>query len=196
MQQKKRRQKKLQELAKNDDYAIYFQDEVHFKLTLTIVRAWFLAGVTPEIKSPTDRFKLSVFGAMGKNGQLITRPEAVFDAKTFKQFLQQLIDQAMVVDEKTKRRKKILLVLDNARYHHANLLKDWLLEVSDTLELFFLPPYSPDINAIEMLWKKTRRAVTHNRFFQSIDELSHAVQQFWKQFSNPNAELQKLTAFI
>ena len=70
-------------------------------------------------------------------------------------------------------KKKILLVLDNARYHHAKMLQPWLEYVFDVLELFFFPPYSPDLNAIEMLWKKTRRNVTHNRFFLSIQELCY-----------------------
>ena len=68
--------------------------------------------------------------------------------------------------------------------------------MSDMLELFFLPPYSPDLNAIEMLWKKTRRNVTHNRYFESLDNLKLDLTLYWKQFSMPNDELQKLSALI
>ena len=94
------------------------------------------------------------------------------------------------------KKKKILLVLDNARYHHAKILQSWLNEVSDLLELFFLPPYSPDLNPIEMLWKKTRRIVTHNRFFNSLQALWYDLKQYWAQINKPNDELMKLTAFI
>jgi len=73
--------------------------------------------------------------------------------------------------DKAKSENKILLVLDNARYHHAKKLKDYIESIKDRLELFFLPPYSPEINPIEMLWKKTRRAVT-----QTIDTSFH-----WKK---------------
>ncbi len=102
---------------------------------------------------------------MGTNGQLITYQNPEFNAQTFKIFLQKLLCQANLGNTKEGKRKKILLVLDNARYHHAKMLQPWLEEVSDLLELFFFPPYSPDLNGIEMLWKKTRRNVTHNRFF-------------------------------
>lgn len=68
---------------KSGDYEVYFQDECHFKLTLTITRAWFLKGSVPEIKSPTDRFKMSIFGALGVNGQLILEQSAIFNAVTF-----------------------------------------------------------------------------------------------------------------
>jgi hypothetical protein len=66
---------------------VFFEDECHFKLTLTIIRAWFLAGSSPEIKSPVDRFKVSIFGAMGRNGLLITLQNDIFDAERFRLFL-------------------------------------------------------------------------------------------------------------
>lgn len=169
---------------------MYFEDECHFKLTLTIIRAWFLAGTIPQIKSPVDRFKVSVYGAMGLNGQLVIHSEDNFDADSFRRFLEVLLKQA------TTNRKKILLVLDNARYHHAKVLHDYLESVKEKLELFFLPPYSPEINAIEMLWKKTRRGVSHNRYFPTLEELRHALFSFWNQFNLPNDELAKLGAFI
>jgi len=175
---------------------VFFEDECHFKLTLTIIRAWFLAGSLPEIKSPVDRFKVSIFGAMGMHGQLITLENETFDAKTFRLFLEKLLREAEVGRNKDGKKKKILLVLDNARYHHAKILQPWLEEVSDLLELFFLPPYSPDLNPIEMLWKKTRRNVTHNRFFSSLPELWYDLKMYWVQFVEPNDELMKLSAFI
>lgn len=133
---------------------------------------------------------------MGMNGQLITYQNKTFNAETFRIFLEKLLLEADVGRTKEGKPKKILLVLDNARYHHAKILQAWLEEVSDILELFFLPPYSPDLNAIEMLWKKTRRNVTHNRFFESLDQLRYDLTLYWKNFSNQNTELQKLTAFI
>ena len=178
------------------DYEVFYQDECHFKLTLSIIRAWFLAGSCPKIKSPVDRFKVSIFGAMGINGQLITYQNEKFDAESFRIFMEKLLLHTVVGHTKEGKRKKILLVLDNARYHHAKILQPWLERMSDLLELFFLPPYSPDLNAIEMLWKKTRRNVTHNRFFESLDKLRYDLTLYWKNFCNPNDELQKLTAFI
>lgn len=168
---------------------MYFEDECHFKLTLTLIRAWFLAGTIPQIKSPVDRFKLSVYGAMGRNGQLIILSEENFDADSFKRFLENIL-------EKVKTDKKILLVLDNARYHHAKKLKEYINSIKDRLELFFLPAYSPDINAIEMCWKKTRRGVTHNRYFSTLKEMENELQNFWDRFKEPNEELAKLCAYI
>lgn len=196
MWRKKKCQKKLQELVKSDEYEVYFQDECHFKLTLTIIRTWFLTGSQPEIKSPTGRFKMSVFGALGINGQLILDQSEIFNAVTFQKFLEKIVLKATVGVNNDGKKRKILLVLDNARYHHAKIIQPWLEEMKDVIELFFLSPYSPDLNAIEMLWKKTRRAVTHNRFFESLDNLKYDLKMYWNQFAIVNKELKLLTAFI
>jgi transposase len=194
--QPKRFLKKLQEKLTSDDYEIFYQDEVHFKMNLSIIRAWFLKGTKPEIKSPTDRFKLSAFGALSRQGQLITLQTKVFNALTFKTFLEKLLWEAKVGYNKKGKRKKILLVLDNAKYHHAKLLQPWLEEVKDILELCFLPAYSPELNAIERFWKKTRRNVTHNRFFISLDNLAYDLKMYWNQFKDQNQELEKLSVNI
>jgi hypothetical protein len=120
------------------EYEVFFEDECHFKLILTIIRAWFLAGSHPEIKSPVDRFKISVFGAMGMNGQLITLENDKFNAETFRLFLEKLLAFAIVEFNKSGRKKKILLVLDNARYHHAKILQPWLDSVSPDFITFIL----------------------------------------------------------
>jgi transposase len=133
---------------------------------------------------------------MGKNGQLITLDNEILNAETFRLFLEKLLLKAEIGRKKDGNKKKILLVLDHAKYHHAKILQSWLKEVSNVLELFFLPPYSPDLNPIEMLWKKTRRNVTHNRFFDSLQDLCYELKMFWGQFAKPNDELMKLSAFI
>lgn len=49
------------------EFEVFYEDECHFKQSPSISRAWFLKGSCPEIKSPVDRYKMSVFGAMGTN---------------------------------------------------------------------------------------------------------------------------------
>lgn len=98
----------LEKKVESQEYEVYFEEECHFKLTLTIIRAWFLAGITPQIKSPVARHKISVFGAMGMNGQLIVSQSEIFNAITFKLFLEKIISNAYVGLTKEGHRKKIL----------------------------------------------------------------------------------------
>jgi transposase len=155
-------------------------------MTLSLTRAWFIKGTVPQIKSPSGREKMSVFGALGENGQFIFEQSTVFNTITFEHFLQKLISTVDTKNDIFGNKKKILLVLDNARYHHAKALNPWLESVSDLLELCFLPPYSPDINIIERLWKKTRREVTHNRYFEKLDLIRYDLSMYWNNFIKPN----------
>ena len=86
---------------------------------------------------------------------------------------------------------KIIIVVDNVRFHHAKLLKKWLLD-NPKLEIVYLPPYSPDLNPVERAWWYMRKKITHNRFMHTLDE---RIKAFWKMFSHflkPNQELLKI----
>ncbi len=175
-------------IRKKGRYEIYFEDECHFQRNTTIVRAWFLKGTTPEIKSPPVREKISIMGAMGMdNGQLITMKADIFNAENFKAFIKRIIKRA-----KTKR--KILLVLDNARFHHALINKEFLKSLKEKIELMYLPAYSPELNPIESFWRKTRRGVTHNRYFESLQQEGECLDRYFNKFKNPNSILTSLSA--
>ena len=70
------------------------------------------------------------------------------------------------------------MILDNARIHHANLLKPFLYEMKDRIELMFLPPYSPDLNLIEGLWWLLKSSVINNVFFSFLPKVRVAVNKF------------------
>lgn len=83
---------------------------------------------------------------------------------------------------------KIIMVLDNVKYHHAKKIRHWL-EKQQKLELFFLPPYSPDLNAVERAWWYMRKKITHNRFVLTLKERKIAFWKMFSHFNKPNEEL-------
>lgn len=88
---------------------------------------------------------------------------------------------------------KIILVLDNVRYHHAKLLNKFLQE-NKKLEVLYLPPYLPDLNPIERAWWFMRKSITHNRFMES---LKIRKVKFWQMFSHfliPNEKMLTICA--
>lgn len=90
--------------------------------------------------------------------------------------------------------KKLIIVLDNARIHHAKLLKPFLEENKDFLFLHFIPPYSPELNPIERVWWLMRKSITHNRYVKTINE---RLEQYFKwaiELEKPNKILTKLCA--
>lgn len=83
---------------------------------------------------------------------------------------------------------KIIMVLDNVKYHHAKRVKEWLAR-NPKIEFFFLPPYSPDLNAIERAWWYMRKKITHNRYTKSLTERKKCFWKMFSHFQKPNQEL-------
>jgi len=147
--------------------------------------------VPPEDKDPvvvhaSTRKSIACFGAVSlTSGKFIYLISPKFDATTFEVFLKKLLRHR-------SRHKKMVIILDNARYHHAKLLKPLLERHQHHLELLFLPPYSPQLAPIERVWKLVRRLATHNRYFASLDELRIAVEWCFDQRLKPNSVLRRL----
>lgn len=75
---------------------------------------------------------------------------------------------------------KILVVLDNASYHKKKDIKEEIERNLPNLQLYFLPPYSPDFNLIELVWHSAKEYIAH-RLFKSIDELRKLLDELLNQ---------------
>ena len=113
----------------------------------------------------------------------------LFNAVTFQRFLAQLLRHR-------RQGRRIILVLDNARYHHAVILAPFLHQHTAHLKLLFLPPYSPQLAPIERVWKLTRRLAMHNRYFPTLGEVLKAVHACFNRWRHPNAILRRLCCII
>lgn len=148
--------------------------------------------VPPEVGDPIclhapTRKSISFFGAVRiKDGKLVTsQPNGMFDAQTCWNFFRKL-------HRFRRKGRKMVIIIDNARYHHAKLHESWRKKVSKTFQLHFLPPYSPDLNPIERVWKLTRRRCIHNRYFAVLDNVIQAVDPVFRMWRRPNTTLQRL----
>jgi transposase len=148
--------------------------------------------IPPEIKDPivqhaSTRKSVACFGAVSlSTGQFVRMMCEVFNAETFLSFLKRMLRHHR------RRAHRMVLVLDNARYHHAILLAPFLRRHSRRLRLLFLPPYSPQLAPIERVWKLTRRLATHNRYFATLPEVLIAVDACFDHWLRPNRVLQRL----
>ena len=151
--------------------------------------------VPPEIKDPVllhapTRKSVACFGAVNvRSGKFVSRNAPWFNAETFEVFLKQLIRHRA-------RGKRMVLVLDNAKYHHARSLAPLLRRYRNVLTLLYLPPYSPQLNTIERLWKLARRLATHNRYFATLEALIQAVSTQFRRWRRPNTVLRRLCCII
>ena len=155
---------------------ILFEDEVLFQQEGTIRQSWARRGVGFSVfKYPCKR-KIKFYGAVSIERYPRFHFQKVdwFNAKSFEKFLKTLL----------KSFDKIYLILDNARYHKAKELKPFLDDNKEHLSLYFLPSYSPELNAVEAVWKNTRKDATHNRYFPKIKRLTRAVHTRFRIYQN------------
>lgn len=151
--------------------------------------------VPPEIKDPVlthapTRKSVACFGAVSlASGKFVRSMCEKFDALTFEAFLKKLLRHR-------SRGKRMVVVLDNARYHHAVLLAPLLRKYRKALTLLFLPPYSPQLAPIERVWKLARRMATHNRFFETLDKLVSAIETCFDRWQKSNSVLRRLCGII
>ena len=153
--------------------------------------------IPPEDKDPVrlhypTRKNVGFFGAVRIRDGKFTyeREENTFNAETFFSFMKHLRRIS------SHARRKVVVIADNARYHHARLHKKWRAEAEKHFAVEFLPPYSPDLNPVERVWKLTRRLATHNRYFPELQDLINAVEYTFDGWTNGNDTLRKLCAII
>lgn len=158
---------------------ILYEDECSLSNTATLSYNWNEKGKQPLVKQKQNRReRQTLFGCVEPvTGIVIAKRSDKGNARTFKKFL------IKVMHEFTN--KKVIMILDNVRYHHANMLKPFLEKNHDKIEFLFLPPYSPDLNPMERIWWFMRKKITHNRF---INTLKERVSWFWRMFSKFSIE--------
>lgn len=151
--------------------------------------------IAPEDRDPVvfhhpTRKCIGYYGAVRLNdGRFVYQREPnKFDADTCFRFLKHL----RKITAPSERRVEV--ISDNAKYHHARAHKDWRDDCSEKFSLLFLPPYSPELNPAERIWKLTRKMCTHNRYFADLDDIITAVENQFDQWTRGNDPLRRLCA--
>jgi len=166
-------------------------DEVHFQQQGSRCRMW----VPPETRDPVvlhhpTRKSVGYFAAVRlRDGKfLFQRETGSFNGETFWTFLQRF--QA----ESLHPRRRVVAISDNAAYHRSRIHFAWRQQQTPRFSLDFLPPYSPELNPIERVWKLTRRLCLHNRYFGMLDGVMDAVEDQFGEWLEPNVTLRRLCA--
>jgi len=151
-----------------------FEDEFSLSNTATVSYSWAIKGKQPKVFCKQNkRERQTAFGSLNiRTGQMTISFADKGNYQTFKRHLKKILNSY-------KNAGKIIIILDNVRYHHATLLKDFL-KLHEKLELLYLPAYSPDLNPVERAWWYMRKKITHNRYINSLKERK---EKFWRMFS-------------
>jgi len=136
-----------------------------------ISKTWFPVGRQKRIPTYGKHHGAKLLGILNyETGEIYVEEHDQYDAEVFLKFMQNILVRYP--------NGTIVFILDNARIHHAKLLRDFLEEHNDRLILKFLPPYSPNLNMIEELWGWLKSSVIYNVFFGSLHDLKLAVRDF------------------
>lgn len=151
-----------------------------------IQKTWFVKGQQRIIPTYGKHHGVKLLGVLNyETGHVYCIEEEKYDAQVFMKFLQSVLLQYPT--------GKIVMILDNARIHHANLIQPFLEENKHRLELVFLPPYSPKLNLIEGLWGWLKSEIINNVFYKSLNKIRLAVRGFIKMINqNPEATIKRL----
>ena len=183
--------KKLQQLKNDPNVELWAIDEVRFEQHGSVHKMWVAPDDTNSIvyHHPT-RKSVGYFGAVRlRDGKFEYRRECdKFNAESTFDFLKYL---RKVTKSSSKQN---ILIIDNARFHHARLHKEWREACSDRFKLLFMPPYSPELNPIERVWKLIRRLCTHNRYFSKLEELIVKVESQFNRWVLGSKTLRRLCA--
>ena len=94
------------------------------------------------------------------------------------------------LETRNKDKRVIHVILDNAKYHHAEKVREWLSQTGCKIRIIWLPSYAPHLNSIERLWGVMHKYVTHNTFYKTYEDFAEAIVKFlretipkeWKNF--------------
>lgn len=148
-------------------------DEVSFQLTTTYKKIWFPKGEKPKGAFFWSSKKLITFGALTSKHKFFYDFYDSQNSLTFKHFLRTLFN-------KLSKKKRFVLMLDNAGYHKTSCIRS-LLQKYSHISIEYLPPYSPELNPIETCWKVTKDRVTKSQYFTSLDDMQEALESFWAE---------------
>jgi transposase len=157
------------------DEAVLFGDAVHPAHAAHPVGCWAPKGEAIAMEQTTGREHLNIHGAIDlETGRTVMRDVLSVDATSTIMLL-------MAIEAAYPNLRLIHVLLDNARCHHAKLVRAWLGRPGCRIRLHFVPRYCPHLNPIERLWGLMHRNVTHNKCYPSFNEFSDELLRFLRQ---------------
>ena len=137
------------------------------------------------MKTNMGRKRININGALSiqKKEVIIEESETINAQSTINLFTKILSEN--------KKAKSIYIISDNAKYYHAQVLNEWLLNNSK-IKMIFLPSYSPNLNLIERLWKFFHKKVTCNKYYEKFTLFRREVLMFFNTIKYKWDELETL----
>jgi transposase len=186
----KKKYPRIKALAQREKAEIFFGDAAHMRSDHHAGRSWGQKGETPVVEATGARHGMSLISAITSRGQMrfMIKDRGGVNADVFIEFLKRLITGA---------KRAIFLIVDRGPAHIAKKTKAFVESLNGRLRLFYLPPYSPDRNPDELVWKHlkadtvgrmaiTNKADFHTKVRASMRQLQNDPQKIRSFYQKPS----------
>ena len=165
----KRDYPKIKALARREKADIYFGDAAHMRSDHHAGRTWGKKGETPVVLSTGARYRVSLISAVTSRGYMrfMIKKKGGVNADVFIAFLRRLMVGS---------KNRIFLIVDRGPAHIAKKTKAFIASLGGQLRLFYLPPYSPDTNPDELVWKHLKADTVGRTSITSLDDFNEKVR--------------------
>lgn len=154
-----------------EDEPILFGDGVHPTMATKATCGWIRTGTNKPIATTASRTRVNLMGSLNlETMQVVFGEYRTIDSAALKEHFKELRQEYSSAP-------KIHLILDNGSYNTSQETKEAAKQYG--IVLHYLPPYSPNLNPIERLWKVMNENVRNNRFFESAKEFRQAIMDFF-----------------
>jgi len=161
---------KLEE-AKKGQRAVFFMDAAHFVLSPFLGFLWAFSRIF--IRAPAGRSRFNVLGALNAitHELILVCNDTYINAESVCDLLKKIANQYVGLP--------ITIALDNARYQKCKLVQEVALSLN--IELLYLPPYSPNLNLIERLWKFVKKKCLWSKYYSNFKDFKEAIMDCLNQ---------------
>src|SRR3990167_9319593 len=168
--------------ALNPDEIILFGDSSHPQHQTKLSCGWIKKGVRKPEKMTACQRRINLIGAIDLNTHHIEYRQVEWvNKESLKAFAEQLCNAY-------PNASAIHLILDNAGYHRS---EEFLKFIATTkIKIHYLPPYSPNLNPIERLWKIMHENTTYNRYYRKFSEFASGIINFFENIGQFKSILQ------
>lgn len=156
-----------------EDEPILFGDGVHPTMATKVTYGWIRKGTDKLIPTTASRSRMNVLGAINLESMHLT----LRDYETLN--TGSMVDFLKCVRQAYPKAPKIHLILDQGPYNVSKETQD--AAKHHNIVIHYLPPYSPNLNPIERLWKVMNEEVRNNRFFKDVKEFRYAIKNFFTE---------------
>jgi len=172
--------------SKEEHDPILYVDSVHPQHNSHPDYGWLPTGENVKLKTNTGRMRVTINGALdAESHDVIIREDTILNAENTIKFFKKIESRYPEADN-------VYIILDNAGYYKGKKLKEFLRH--SKIELLYLPPYAPNLNLIERVWKFFKKKVLANAYYESFLEFKEACLNFFKKrtWNSYRTELESL----